>query len=177
MPEPVLVVHGVGNDSESEITARAKQLNDALGAGWDFIPIFWGDLGAQTGTAIFDTLPVIAGTEVRGAETAVGPALIEALLGGDAVGPVVRSADEQEELIVRGAAATRGISPAEAVRAAGLPRLHRRRRLQASRRSAARRRGLQSSLYPGRKPPGHPLDLLGQRRAPAGAARHTCPLI
>ena len=57
---PVLVVHGVANHDKNLFEQRVaefnRRVNDGSATAWQFIPVFWGDLGAvQEG--IEDTIP------------------------------------------------------------------------------------------------------------------------
>jgi hypothetical protein len=77
MAEPILVVHGVANRNQDEFETQVKNLNERVGTVFNFIPVYWGDLGAAVG-GIADTLPTIPG---------IVPNLFDDLLCGPS-GPV-----------------------------------------------------------------------------------------
>jgi hypothetical protein len=58
MSEPVLVVHGVANHDLEHFKERVDALQKRVGARFELIPVFWGDLGGQF-TGLSDTLPVL----------------------------------------------------------------------------------------------------------------------
>jgi hypothetical protein len=60
MLEPVLVVHGVANRDPDQFEAQVKNLNERVGTNFNFIAVYWGDLGANVDD-IDDTLPAIPG--------------------------------------------------------------------------------------------------------------------
>ncbi len=64
-PKPVLVIHGVGCRNSSEFKERVDELNKLVGDAWKFIPVFWGDLGAEV-KGIEDTIPHVPTDRVRG---------------------------------------------------------------------------------------------------------------
>ena len=72
MAEPVLVVHGVANRDQSQFEAQVRALNDRVGREFNFIPVYWGNLGANV-RDIAATLPRIEG---------IVPGLIDDLLHG-----------------------------------------------------------------------------------------------
>ncbi len=47
MPEPVLVIHGIAIRNPAKFLKSVDALGGALGDGYELIPVFWGDLGAQ----------------------------------------------------------------------------------------------------------------------------------
>jgi hypothetical protein len=117
MAEPVLVVHGVANRDRTAFETRVSQLNEKVGEAWAFLPVFWGDLGADADAGMFAALPNLD-DEARVGVRALGdqpdpawPQLVKAGLGEeDGVG--VRSDEAhrqaQEEFILRGAASRIG---------------------------------------------------------------------
>jgi len=46
MPQPVLVIHGIGVRDPGKFFRSVDSLDDALGDRHELIPVFWGDLGA-----------------------------------------------------------------------------------------------------------------------------------
>jgi hypothetical protein len=46
MPQPVLVIHGIGVRDPGKFFKSVDALDDSLGDGYELIPVFWGDLGA-----------------------------------------------------------------------------------------------------------------------------------
>jgi hypothetical protein len=115
MTEPVLVVHGVATHVEAEFNATVEALARKLGDRWQLIPVFWGDLGANTDESLLDALPPFPGAQVRGAADEVDPALVEALFGEPPSEGAVRGAG-QENAIVAGAEAAKGGAASEQVR-------------------------------------------------------------
>ncbi len=47
MAEPVLVIHGIGVRNPAKFSRSVEALGVALGEGYELIPVFWGDLGAE----------------------------------------------------------------------------------------------------------------------------------
>jgi len=58
MPEPILIIHGVANHEEAPFLACVQELQSKLGAQWELLPVFWGDLGGVS-TDINDCLPIM----------------------------------------------------------------------------------------------------------------------
>jgi Thioesterase domain len=59
MAEPVLVVHGVANRDRGEFEHLVSGLKEQVGAAYDLIPVFWGELGAST-PGLADTIPSLS---------------------------------------------------------------------------------------------------------------------
>lgn len=59
MSEPVLVIHGVANRDADAFDATVRSLQQRVGADFNLIPVFWGDLGGVVGTGLRDVLPRI----------------------------------------------------------------------------------------------------------------------
>jgi hypothetical protein len=90
MTRPVAVVHGVANRDEAKFVESVARLRTDVGGDAEFIPVFWGDLGASSG-GILGTLPHAIPQAVRAdgdgwdqAEVELGLALISEG-GGEAV--------------------------------------------------------------------------------------------
>ena len=47
MPTPVVVIHGIAIRNPAKFFRSLDGLSEALGAGYDLVPVFWGDLGAR----------------------------------------------------------------------------------------------------------------------------------
>ena len=94
MAEPVLVVHGVANRDEAQFEAQVRDLNRRVGVNFDFIPVFWGNLGASV-NGIADTLPTI---------TDVVPGLLDDLLRERSGSGALRATSIDAKMIVIGAA-------------------------------------------------------------------------
>jgi hypothetical protein len=91
MAEPVLVVHGVANRDQSQFEAQVRALNDRVGREFNFIPVYWGNLGANV-RDIAATLPRIEG---------IVPGLIDDLLHGPSGAVAVRSGpDNLKEIVI-----------------------------------------------------------------------------
>src|ERR1700685_901874 len=66
MKRPVLVVHGVANHERDVFAKIVNALNAAVGADlFDLIPVFWGDLGAQSSN-LPDVLPQLSARRGEG---------------------------------------------------------------------------------------------------------------
>ncbi len=91
MSEPVLVVHGVANRDRDEFEATVRELGTRAGDAYRLIPVFWGDLGANT-AGVLDSLPEIPDMAVRSAGD-IDPMLIDAVLGTTDDRSVVRGTD------------------------------------------------------------------------------------
>lgn len=136
MAEPVLVIHGVATRDKAAFEKIVADLGKRVGAAWNFFPVYWGDLGANTQN-VADTLfalnaPTASGLReiaMRGPDgmDATDPALIAAALGavgaslaaGQRAAPKAKAAPSAA--IVADAAAlqaTQSSSHADAVRAA-----------------------------------------------------------
>jgi hypothetical protein len=59
MKEPVLVVHGVANHDRARFERTVEALQQRVGARFQLIPVFWGDLGGQS-TGLSDSLPTMS---------------------------------------------------------------------------------------------------------------------
>jgi hypothetical protein len=60
MGEPVLVLHGVATRSQAAFERRVNMLQGTFEGRWTFVPVFWGDLGADPGN-IRETIPDVSG--------------------------------------------------------------------------------------------------------------------
>ncbi|OON66922.1 hypothetical protein [Hymenobacter sp. CRA2] len=109
MAEPILVIHGVANRDKNEFLHSVAQLQTQLGAQWELLPVFWGDLGG-VGTDITDCLPVFEDGDwhVRSFAGEPLPALLPGLMP-----PGQRPNAERAELIA--AAASPGGKPVRGV--------------------------------------------------------------
>lgn len=47
MPEPVLVIHGIAIRNPAKFLKSVDALGGELGDGYELVPVFWGDLGAE----------------------------------------------------------------------------------------------------------------------------------
>lgn len=47
MPEKVLLIHGIAMRSEEKVAKYAASLNTLIGDGYELVPVYWGDLGAD----------------------------------------------------------------------------------------------------------------------------------
>lgn len=47
MPEKILLIHGIAMRSEQKVARYAAALNALVGTQYDFVPVYWGDLGAD----------------------------------------------------------------------------------------------------------------------------------
>ncbi len=47
MPEPVLVIHGIAIRNPAKFLRSVDGLGGSLGDGYELVPVFWGDLGAE----------------------------------------------------------------------------------------------------------------------------------
>lgn len=47
MPEPVLVIHGIAIRNPAKFLRSVDALGGELGDGYELVPVFWGDLGAE----------------------------------------------------------------------------------------------------------------------------------
>lgn len=85
MSEPVLVVHGVNTRDEPGFRSEVSDLNRRAGPGWHFLPVYWGDLAAET-AGLGDTIPGWIAPRVRGDGEVPrpSPALLRALLTAEA---------------------------------------------------------------------------------------------
>lgn len=84
MPEPILIIHGVANHEEAPFLACVRALQEKLGAEWELLPVFWGDLGGAS-TDINDCLPTMQDGrwQVRSIN---GPSFVQPLTRAD-IGP------------------------------------------------------------------------------------------
>lgn len=90
MAEPVFVIHGVATRDKAAFEKIVADLGKRVGAAWNFFPVYWGDLGANTQN-VADTLfsfsaPAASGQReiaMRGPDgmDAADPALVAAALG------------------------------------------------------------------------------------------------
>lgn len=135
MPEPVLVIHGVATRDKAVFEKIVADLGKRVGASWDFFPVYWGDLGANTQN-ITDTLfaldaPAASGLRemaTRGPDgmDAADPALVAAALGavgaafaaGQRAAPSKTKAAPPAQVVADAAAsqATQSSAHADAVR-------------------------------------------------------------
>jgi hypothetical protein len=106
MAEPVLVVHGVANRDRDQFEAQVISLNQRVGANFDFIPVYWGDLGAGV-AGIADTLPTIPGFV---------PDLLDDLQRGSAGAMAMRAIPSDSKTIVTASAQSAFIPTAGGVR-------------------------------------------------------------
>jgi hypothetical protein len=131
LTEPVLVVHGVGNRDAPDFAREVANLNRRTGESWSFVPVYWGDLAAET-PGLADAVPGWILPGVRGG-TLPSPSralLADLLAGGGTTSSLTRSAMESWELVAdsavgRGAgaqafrgSATRGSAGEAEIRAA-----------------------------------------------------------
>lgn len=65
MAEPVLVIHGVGNPHPEPFRAVVARLQQVVGAEYDLIDVFWGNLGAGE-LGFEDTVPDVGAAEEEG---------------------------------------------------------------------------------------------------------------
>lgn len=104
MSEPVIVIHGVATHQADAFNQTVEDLQQRFvnkyGGSWNFIPVFWGDLGGQK-QDITDTIPVVSDTGVRSSEQTLNKEIIEVLLAGPPEPDSIR--EDPAELIVRGA--------------------------------------------------------------------------
>jgi hypothetical protein len=47
MPEKVLLIHGIAMRDEEKVAKYAASLNTLVGEDYEFVPVYWGDLGAD----------------------------------------------------------------------------------------------------------------------------------
>jgi len=89
-PDPVFVLHGIGNRDPAEFEAIVADLDRATGGRWPLVPIFWGDLGADVSGLPYTVPParVAAVGALRGPLADPGTALGIAAADADAEGDV-----------------------------------------------------------------------------------------
>lgn len=101
MAEPVLVIHGVSNRRPERLRAHVAKLQERVGAQFQLMEVFWGDLGAgQIGFE--DTVPEIAGADGEEAVTSTPQPLAGLPSEGLSAGAV--STDEERGSIIAAAA-------------------------------------------------------------------------
>lgn len=112
MSEPVLVVHGVKNRDEGAFRAQVAALERLVGGRWNFVPVWWGDLGAASAHVV-DVIPSAGGATLR--------ALEDTLARATASEPsAVRASPRGLADVLEGVAERRGAA-ASAVRSADDP--------------------------------------------------------
>ena len=109
MPQPVLVIHGVANRNREGFEAQVERLAEDTGAELELLPVFWGDIAAET-LGIDETIPRIGEVIVRtlGLRATPDGPLVTALLAGnpDPTRVLVRTADSEGWMVVADAAVT-----------------------------------------------------------------------
>src|SRR5947209_8215597 len=104
MSEPVIVIHGVATHQADAFNQTVEDLQQRFvnkySGSWNFIPVFWGDLGGQK-QDITDTIPVVSDTGVHTSERTLNKEILEVLLAGPPEPDSVR--EDPAELIVLGA--------------------------------------------------------------------------
>lgn len=117
MIEPVVVIHGVANRDREEFVRKVADLQRRAGGSAEFLPVFWGDIGADADADVRDTLPRMDASDEKRQQAA----LAAAIMAGDRPDQqTVRAADAQQQIdaIMHGAAATAADVPDAAVRSA-----------------------------------------------------------
>lgn len=112
MVEPVLVVHGVANRDADQFDAQVKDLNLRVGTNFNFIPVYWGDLGAGV-DGLADTLPTI---------THIVPGLLDNLQRGSSGTLALRATPFDSKSIVIASAQSAFVPNVGGVRSLALTR-------------------------------------------------------
>jgi hypothetical protein len=107
MSEPVLVVHGVANREEGEFISQVRNLRESVGRQWNFLPVYWGDLGAEV-LGLADTLPQVLTPRVRAAGELSAPELMKEILREFGQEKIVRTTTNPREVVTQAAADTIG---------------------------------------------------------------------
>jgi hypothetical protein len=114
LADPVLVVHGVGNRDHLGFERSVADLNQRTGSAWRFVPVFWGDLGAEI-LGLEDTIPHPRSLAIRrGGAPAPPQALAASLLAGTPQDTFTRSPAESWQTVADAAvraASGRGLVP------------------------------------------------------------------